>query len=62
MIVKLSEKQINKAIDFLCEIFERCRKIKGTWNLDKQCEKLENTINIILDMKDELQDNNLLGD
>ena len=60
MIVKLSEKQINEAIDYLCEILERCRKIKGTWDLDKQYEKLHKALNVILDMKDELQDNNLV--
>ena len=80
MIVKLSEKQINKAIDHICEIYERFSTIKQYWNegdtdsdgyesaredldlLIDNNEKLHKALNIILDMKDELQDNNLLGE
>lgn len=32
MIVKLSEKQINKAIDFICKIYEIFSTIKQYWN------------------------------
>ena len=49
MIVKLSEKAVNKAIDYICKL--------GELSTDKELYK---AINVVLDMADTLKDNDLL--